>query len=349
MLTVCPKCTLTLAVTAVDLRLGQGYVRCGRCSAVFNALVALTEESAFDTSSTQPVRALKMPGELPAHDDDQEIFLVAPDPEPATAATEAPPPQSSSALPPEPEAPEPEASAPALPAPEEPLVPEPPAPEPPAGPAASAAAPFDAEPKAGPTVYLRFEHPPVIPKTPAPTRQRGDSVLVWSGLAASLLLLLVSQVIHHWRNELAADVRFYPTLSRVYEYLQLPLTPRWNLTGYDLRQLGTASYGGNDQTLWIKLTLTNSARHALPWPKLKLSLSDKFGKTLSTRILEPRDYLRDGKTPTSFMSPGHQIDTEVGVVNPLTAASSFELDVCTAMGDGLRCASDEALRGAGRS
>ncbi len=43
--TVCPKCTLTLAVTAADLRAGQGYVRCGRCANVFNALLALSEES----------------------------------------------------------------------------------------------------------------------------------------------------------------------------------------------------------------------------------------------------------------------------------------------------------------
>lgn len=43
--TVCPKCTLTLAVTAADLRAGQGYVRCGRCANVFNALLALSEEA----------------------------------------------------------------------------------------------------------------------------------------------------------------------------------------------------------------------------------------------------------------------------------------------------------------
>jgi predicted Zn finger-like uncharacterized protein len=44
MFTVCPKCALTLVVTAADLKVGQGYVRCGRCSNVFNALVAITEE-----------------------------------------------------------------------------------------------------------------------------------------------------------------------------------------------------------------------------------------------------------------------------------------------------------------
>src|SRR6186713_2689310 len=44
MFTVCPKCSLTLVVTAADLRVSQGYVRCGRCSNVFNALSRLSED-----------------------------------------------------------------------------------------------------------------------------------------------------------------------------------------------------------------------------------------------------------------------------------------------------------------
>src|SRR5579859_217335 len=44
MFTVCPKCALTLVVTAGDLRVAQGYVRCGRCSNVFNALARLSED-----------------------------------------------------------------------------------------------------------------------------------------------------------------------------------------------------------------------------------------------------------------------------------------------------------------
>ncbi|MDE2251370.1 MAG: zinc-ribbon and DUF3426 domain-containing protein [Gammaproteobacteria bacterium] len=54
MYTVCPKCTLTLAVTAADLRAGQGYVRCGRCANVFNALLALFEDSGLALADTQP-------------------------------------------------------------------------------------------------------------------------------------------------------------------------------------------------------------------------------------------------------------------------------------------------------
>ncbi|MCU0761219.1 MAG: zinc-ribbon and DUF3426 domain-containing protein [Steroidobacteraceae bacterium] len=43
MITICPQCQLPLAVTAADLRIAQGQVRCGRCAAVFNALASLYE------------------------------------------------------------------------------------------------------------------------------------------------------------------------------------------------------------------------------------------------------------------------------------------------------------------
>jgi predicted Zn finger-like uncharacterized protein len=58
--TVCPKCTLTLVVTTVDLRAGQGYVRCGRCANVFNALIALREgEPGGATGDTAKRRLLE--------------------------------------------------------------------------------------------------------------------------------------------------------------------------------------------------------------------------------------------------------------------------------------------------
>jgi predicted Zn finger-like uncharacterized protein len=44
MFTVCPKCALTLTVTAADLRVAQGFVRCGQCTNVFNALLGLSDE-----------------------------------------------------------------------------------------------------------------------------------------------------------------------------------------------------------------------------------------------------------------------------------------------------------------
>jgi predicted Zn finger-like uncharacterized protein len=62
MFTTCPQCALNLALTVTDLRLGQGYVRCGRCSNVFNALLALSEEG--DGSTPVAASPAAQPEEL---------------------------------------------------------------------------------------------------------------------------------------------------------------------------------------------------------------------------------------------------------------------------------------------
>ena len=80
MFTVCPKCTLTLAVTAADLRTGQGYVRCGRCLNVFNALLALSEEPADAArrtpvySQADPASSSQITAALASSADDAEAF-----------------------------------------------------------------------------------------------------------------------------------------------------------------------------------------------------------------------------------------------------------------------------------
>src|SRR5215469_14107884 len=82
MFTVCPKCTLTLSVTAGDLRTGQGYVRCGRCSNVFNALLTLTEQPPEAGPAQTPSPSLS-PAPAPAAPGAQNLkAAVAPTAEP---------------------------------------------------------------------------------------------------------------------------------------------------------------------------------------------------------------------------------------------------------------------------
>lgn len=91
MFTVCPKCALTLVVTAADLRVAQGYVRCGRCSNVFNALNALSDERTPEPPHT-PAPPEKPPARIeppppavsastsvaaPGSDDDEVIEIEA--------------------------------------------------------------------------------------------------------------------------------------------------------------------------------------------------------------------------------------------------------------------------------
>ncbi len=83
MFTVCPKCTLTLVVTTVDLRAGQGYVRCGRCANVFNALIALREgEPGGSTTDTAKRRLLETEPRGPVEPALGSGVAMDPEPEP---------------------------------------------------------------------------------------------------------------------------------------------------------------------------------------------------------------------------------------------------------------------------
>src|SRR5437764_13300133 len=66
MFTVCPKCALTLAVTTEDLRVAQGYVRCGRCSSVFNALARLTGGGQVSEESVETAPPAAAASQIPS-------------------------------------------------------------------------------------------------------------------------------------------------------------------------------------------------------------------------------------------------------------------------------------------
>ncbi|HET9865042.1 MAG TPA: zinc-ribbon and DUF3426 domain-containing protein [Steroidobacteraceae bacterium] len=114
MFTVCPKCTLTLVVTTVDLRAGQGYVRCGRCANVFNALIALREgDPSTVTSDSARQRIIQTPPNAdvkPAMGAGVAMTEPEPAPAPEPEPGPVPEPEPESALELEPQ-PEPESLA----------------------------------------------------------------------------------------------------------------------------------------------------------------------------------------------------------------------------------------------
>ncbi|HXC59498.1 MAG TPA: MJ0042-type zinc finger domain-containing protein, partial [Steroidobacteraceae bacterium] len=122
MFTTCPNCKLHLAVTAVDLRVGQGYVRCGRCDKVFNALLSLNEDVDRDKQSGVTATGTTT---VPALEEGAQVDAVLSAPEPIQLPGPTPDPTPE----PSPE-PEPEPTPEALLEPEPRLEPEPARPTP---------------------------------------------------------------------------------------------------------------------------------------------------------------------------------------------------------------------------
>ena len=530
MLTVCPKCTLTLAVTAADLRMGQGYVRCGRCATVFNALLALTDSSSIELPSLMPpasvarapgshsaTTTVSVPGPRPrpeyvpqpeswpgpaatapeARIDDAAIDIdaaLAAEPldivleQTATVANESARPAAFA----DPSAPDtaPE-DAPPEHAPAEDASPEEDAPEEdaPEGDAPDGDAPGESDPPLTDTTFepatshvglfaipeveidsllepsadivvdddgdhagdagdagddahgatgggieaheasadststvqtivlegnsvsqseefvdidtidseialatrraleaearqsiasldadddARAAGAATVPAgesrqaEPVETRlSETGSVYVydrnslyaqrlppprpvagkapWIAGAMVLTLLLGVQAIHFWRNDLALRNDWIGrAVTQAYSALGLPLTPHWDLHGYDVRQLGAATNGNGDDAIRVRISLSNKAPRPQPYPILRLSLYDRYGKRVAARDLQPRDYLPKDHA-NGLMAAALQVESEVAVMDPGPDASSFELDVCIPAEHGLRCAGDSPL------
>jgi predicted Zn finger-like uncharacterized protein len=375
MLTVCPKCTLTLAVTATDLRTGQGYVRCGRCATVFNALVALTDDAVSDTANTQPNPVLTLPEES-ANDPLPPMPAPAPEPAPeyvagtsgddnlvassGTGTLQTIVLEGDGATQTEEfvdiETIDSEIAA----ATRRQL---------------EAAArvheqheefeltdieTFDAEaasndpepvlvtamhltpPAVAPDVPQIDEPPLATPLPPMPAR-RPDSLL-WGAMAGALLVLLATQLTHHWRNDLATSPGWYAVLNKPYRMLGLSLMPNWDLRSYDLRLLDTTADDADADAIRVSISLANHAVHAQPFPVLRLSQFDHFGKRVGTRDLQPTEYLTDSGATLHFMGVAQRVDTRFTVGKAGPDADNFELDVCLPTANGFHCANDEPLQ-----
>jgi predicted Zn finger-like uncharacterized protein len=361
MFTVCPKCTLTLAVTAEDLRAGQGYVRCGRCLNVFNALLALSEEptevdagddaapaysQADPASSSQVSRALASDPQ-PAPPPEPPPLSVS-DSQRARLKTET---SSDGAIENESTQAEGTGSFETIVlegegitqteefAPQEALDSE----------IAALAQRLDAQHEhEAPSANDDDAKDPPIEVVELATAQ--PHYRRWALGSALLALLLIAQGINHWRDALASRPSLSAALTKFYARLGVPLDPHWDLAAYDFRQQGVASDPNDSHLIRVRLSVANRAARSQPVPVLRLTLLDRYGKRIATRDLSPAEYWPRGQPARSFLAHDERIDSEIAVRDPGADSASFEIDVClTNVRGAVQCASDLANQAAGSS
>jgi predicted Zn finger-like uncharacterized protein len=169
---------------------------------------------------------------------------------------------------------------------------------------------------------------------------RRRAAVAW-GLGALLLaVVLVAQVTHHYRADLARDVRLGPVVRAAYARLGRPLAPNWDLAAFELRQWGASeSVSTVAGTMSVRASLRNGADFAQPLPLLRLELEDRFGGTIARRDFEPREYLKDPAQASRLLTPGDTTEAKLDVVEAGTDAVGYRLDVCMREESGAtRCA-----------
>ena len=367
MFTICPNCRLNLAVTTTDLRIGQGYVRCGRCERVFNALVSLAEDldheqqSGLAATGTTTVPALA--------DDAHALFAGATEAVPTDAPVHSAPAQEQQErielhdLQPEHEMDLVESTATGtfetivlegdgylqteehvdameVDAQLQEMARQIEEQQQPSADQDSAIAQEPAEEvrhHADENVVLETLAEDVDADAVLGTEPRAH--WIWPAAAAALVLALLAQIVHHHRQTLVAHPWFERPLQAVYALFGADLEPQWDLKAYDLRQLGGEALPGTTATIVLRAAIHNRAATAQPPPMIRAVLQDRFGNALSTTAIAPQDYLR-GATPAR-MAPDQRLDAELTLADPNKQAVGFELDACLPAADGkLHCSND---------
>jgi predicted Zn finger-like uncharacterized protein len=147
--------------------------------------------------------------------------------------------------------------------------------------------------------------------------------------SALLAVLLSVQLVHHYRTELAGVPGVRSAVSAVYAGLGMPITPHWDVSAYEVHQLGAVAGVPRSGLLTLRASLKNTARTAQPLPLLRVVLQDRFGNRVAARDVAPVAYLPAGER-AMMLAPGQRIDAQVAFVDPGPSAEGFELDACLA-------------------
>jgi predicted Zn finger-like uncharacterized protein len=226
----------------------------------------------------------------------------------------------------------------------------------PVKPAASASAPSRTPPPdktrpASPVETTEAIRNALLPRKRVPTAPKESEVpaardrvaVAWIAGTAVMSLLLLVQVINHFRNDLAATSELHGPLTSLYRALGITLVPRWNLTSYEVRQLGATTDSDSPGRITVRASVKNGAHQSKPLPLLRVTLQDRFGNRIASRDVPPQSYLPRAIPSTSLLSSGQRIDAEMVFVDPGTNAVGFEIDACLpAPGGGISCANDVA-------
>jgi predicted Zn finger-like uncharacterized protein len=168
---------------------------------------------------------------------------------------------------------------------------------------------------------------------------------MWTAGSAVLLLMLLVQIVHHYRHDLAANATFNGPLTSIYAVLGISIVPRWDLGSYEVRQLGASTAADAPGQITVRASVKNGAHQAQPLPLLRVTLQDRFGNRIASRDVPPQSYLPRAIPSSSLLSAGQRIDAEMAFVDPGSNAVGFEIDACLpAPGGGISCANDAAPR-----
>lgn len=156
-----------------------------------------------------------------------------------------------------------------------------------------------------------------------------------------LTLALLLQVVHASRRSLSTYGAFNQTIGPVYRILGNPVTPLWDVKGWQFQATSGAT-DENEQVLTIFSRIVNRSERPLPYPLVHVSLTDRWEEIIGSRVLEPNEYLAGDLDPSIPVAPNENFTAVITIESPSAEATGFKLNVCYRVAEGrVRCATED--------
>ena len=274
--TRCPGCATVFRVSAAQLALREGQVRCGHCRAVFDAndqRVALDAPRGDDDGWSDELAAGRPTVTLRSAEALQPVAAESPGPDAHDAAST----QNVDAV---------ERDAGAAPASDDAAV------LPIAADTAHAAAPPPATEAADAPIQmedagLRPARAEWKPRTSLRERPR----LLYAGAVVLLLAMVGAQALFEYRDVLAAHAPFTrPVLAALCAPVGCSVGPLRDAGALSIDASDLRADPGHRGLLELSATIRNRAAYPIAWPYLELTLTDASDHVVARRAFEPGDY-----------------------------------------------------------
>lgn len=158
----------------------------------------------------------------------------------------------------------------------------------------------------------------------------------WTTASILLILILLTQGLHHYRLSLAKNLLLGPQIQSLYEALGHPLPRFADITRYTSTLTGMVSDPQSPGTLSLQAVIANQATDAQPYPWISIRLENRFGTPVGARIFKPEEYLAKA-AKNQIMAAGVSESVRLAIVDPGQDAVGVKLDTCLPLSTGLRC------------
>ena len=172
---------------------------------------------------------------------------------------------------------------------------------------------------------------------PKTVRQSSQRIQWIVSLALSLVLLM--QIIHHYRVSLAVVPVIGAGVLSAYHYIGVPREARFDPASYEIQKIDRVD-ADTPGTLRLHARIINHGIHAQPAPLLRVTLQDGHGQPLGRRDFSPHEYVTDQHVALPFMATDERLEGKLLILDPGSAAVSFSLEACLTYQGKLACSTE---------